>query len=228
MKSRFFMLVLVIGVMVCASVAFAQDGRRGRGGPGGFGGFGGDNMMFLLMNDQVREELEIVPEQLEKLRAIGEKGREEMREMFSGMRDLNDEQRRAKFEEMRGKMQERAKSLQAEVDTVLLPHQKERLQQIRTQMQFQRGAAGALESQELAEKLGLTDAQKTRLAEVRAEVEKELQEKMAEIRKQAEEKILGVLTPAQQEQVKKMRGEPFEFQRPQFDRNRRPGGDTST
>ncbi len=230
MKSRYFVSAIILGVLVCSSVAFAQQGRGpgGRGGPG-FGG--GGSSMYLLMSDQVRGELEIVPDQLEKLEAIGKKGREGMREMFSGMRDLNEEERRAKWEEIRAKMQERQAALQEEVNTVLLPHQKERLEQLQVQSRMRRGAGQALEGGFLVEKLGITDAQKEQLAKVRAEVEKELAEQMAKIRKEAEERILGVLTATQQEQLEKMRGEAFEFQRPGGDRRfggRRPGGDGGT
>lgn len=234
MKSRYFVSALILGVLVCSSAAFAQrgPGGRGRGGPGfGGPGFGGGSM-FMLMNEQIREELEIVPDQLEKLQKIGEQGREGMREMFSGMRDLNEEERRAKWEEIRAKMEERRAALQEEIDNVLLPHQKERLDQIQVQMRMRGGAGRALGGDFLAEKLGITDAQKEQLEKVREEVEAELQKKMAEIRAEAEEKILGVLTATQKAQLEKLRGEPFEFQFGGRDGGRRggprPGGDGGT
>lgn len=108
----FLALALVVGSSLPAA-AFAQGfgggGPGGRGGFGMFGGGGGGGDLMLLQNDDVRTELGLVDDQVEKLRGIGDKMREEMRSMFSGFRDLNEEERRAKFEEMRTKMEDRAR-----------------------------------------------------------------------------------------------------------------------
>jgi Spy/CpxP family protein refolding chaperone len=208
-------VALAAGSLVCTSSALAQPGR----GPG----FGGGSM-FMLMNESIRKELEIVPEQEAKLRELGEKMRDEMREAFSGLRDLSREEREAKFAEMREKGRERMEAYQAQVDDILLDHQKTRLKQLRVQMQMRRGGvAGGLASEELANELGITEEQKKRLAEVREEVEKETQEKMRKIREEAREKILGVLTPQQRQKLEEMTGEEFEYQ-PQFGGRRGGGG----
>jgi Spy/CpxP family protein refolding chaperone len=229
MKSRYFVSAMILGVLVCSSVAFAQQGRRGRGGPPGGGFFGGPTMM--LMDEQIRAEMEIVPEQHEKIKAVGEKFRNEMRDMWSGFRDLNEEEREAKMAENRAKMQERMSALQEEINKELLPHQVARLGQLHLQSRIRRsGTSGALQNEELVKKLGITEDQKKRLQEVAAELQKDTEEKMRKIREEARKKLLEVLTPAQQKQLEEMIG--TQFERPEGDRRfgggRRPGGDGGT
>lgn len=210
-------IALAAGSLVCTSSALAQPGR---GGPG----FGGGTM-FMLMNESVRKELEIVPEQEEKLRELGEQMRDEMRQAFSGLRDLSPEEREAKFAELREQGQKRMEEFQAKVDGVLLEHQKTRLKQLRVQMQMRRGGtSGALASEELAKELGITEEQKKRLEELREEVQKEVEEKMQKVRDEAREKLLSVLTPQQRKKLEEMTGEPFEYQSQFGGRGRGPGG----
>lgn len=191
------------------SSAWAQRGGPGFGGPGG-GAFGA---MGLLDNEEVRKELEIVDEQVEKLQALRDKLREEMREQFSGLRELSDDERRARFEGMREKMETRMKEVQKEVDDVLLPQQRERLQQINLQQRLQRsGTVEGLTSGELAETLGITPEQKADMEERAKAAEKELQEKIAKAREEAREKVLAGLTAEQKEKIKKMIGTEFRME----------------
>lgn len=207
------MIVSCALIALMASSAWAQRGQGG--GPGGFGGFGGgfgggDNALGLLLDPQVREELGIVDEQVEQLRAIGEKLRESMQGQFQGLRDLTEDERREAFAKMREDMQVRMKEIQAEVDEVLLPQQRDRLAQIQFQEQVRR--SGTLSSDALVEKLGITEEQKTKLEALAEEVNKELEAKIAKARTEAREKLLGALTPEQQATFKKLYGD-SEFQR---------------
>jgi len=199
---------------LASSPALAQ-----RGGPGGFGGgFGGAGggafgQIGLLDNEDVRKELEIVDEQVDKLTALRDKMREEMRSQFQGLRDLSEDERRAKFEEMRTKMEERGKEMQKEVDDILLPQQRERLSQISLQQRLQRaGTVQGLTSGELAEQLGISDEQKAKMEEAAKEAEKDLQKAIAKARAEAREKILSTLTPEQKDKIKKMLGSEFTMQ----------------
>ncbi len=127
------LVVSVLAVGVLADSAFAQPGGRGRGGRGGGGGFGGQGgATNLLQDENVRKELDLVDEQIGKLREIADKMQEDMRAQFQGfdfgsLRDLSEEERNARFAEMRKKGEEVAASAQKEIDGVLLPHQRERL-----------------------------------------------------------------------------------------------------
>lgn len=199
-----------------------------RGGPGGFGfgGPGGGGAIGLLENEDVRKELEIVDEQVDKLTELRDKLREEMRSQFQGFRDLSEDERRTRFEEMRGKMEERAKEMQKEVDEILLPQQRERLAQISLQQRLQRaGTVDGLTSGELAEELGITEEQKKAMQEAAQAAEKELQEKIAKARAEARDKILDTLTSEQKEKIKKMLGSEFRMStQPRFGQGGQRGG----
>ena len=227
-------LAALFCLAVLSSVAMAQPGG-GRGGPpgGGFGGGpGGGGMLGLLMNEDVRKELQVVDDQMEQLKAIGEDMRDEMRSMFEGIRDLPEDERREKFTSMREKMEEMREKMETKASTILLPHQIERLKQIQVQSDVQRrGVGGALESGSLAEQLNLTAEQKEKLAAKAKEAQENLQEKMTELRRKAQDEVLSVLTPEQREKYKKLVGDPFEMQNSGFggftgrQGGGRPGGD---
>src|SRR6478672_1516461 len=142
MNARIRLVLLLVAVAVCfLSRSLAQPpgtppGGGGPGGPGGFGGpfGGGGGLMGLAMRDEVQQELQLVDEQKDKVRALSEdmrtKVRDEMGGMFQQMRDASDEERRAKFDEIRKKFETINTDMEKKLDAVLLPHQLERLKQI--------------------------------------------------------------------------------------------------
>lgn len=233
MKSWFSSVVAAIAIVFgCSSLALAQPGG-GRGGfGGGFGGpgggFGGGGAQ-LLQDENVRKDLGLVDEQVQKLTSIQEKMRAEMGEMFAGMRDLGgltDEERQARFEEMRTKATKRMEEVQKDIDLVLLPQQRDRLKQITVQSRLQRGGTSdTLASDEVAKELGITEAQKEELKKVAEEADVEMRQKIEKLREEAREKIISVLTPDQQARFKRLIGEKIEFAPPQFGGGRGgPGG----
>ena len=203
-----------------------QQGGGFRGGPGGgFGSRGGGgSSMGLLRIEAVQTELEISPAQKEALDKLAEQGRGE-RPDIGNFREMSEEERREAFEKMRTQAEERAKEMMGQLEEVLLPQQLERLQQISLQI---RGVQ-ALEDPEVAKKLGITEEQKTKLAEAReAQGEKmrekmremfqggggpqgDLRESMMKMREEMEKDILSVLTTSQQEKFEEMKGEKFEM-----------------
>ena len=220
----FSISLLVVSTMFCLAVtAHAQPGR----GPGGFGFGGGfDSSLFLLRNDDVIKELEIVPEQQEKLQALGEKMRDEMREMFSGMRDLNEDERRERFAELREKMADMQAKMKEDVDDILLPQQKDRLAQIQFQSQMRRGGqTGSLTSDAVVEALDISEEQLEEMRKKQEEVREELTKKIQEATEEARKEILSVLSPAQRKKYEELMGQPFEFQRQGFGGDRGRGGD---
>jgi hypothetical protein len=169
-----------------------------------------------LQDENVRRELDLVDEQVNKLQDIARKIQEDMQAQFQGfdfgsLRDLSDEERTARFAEIRKKSEEVAAAGQKEIDGVLLPHQRERLKQLMVQSQMRGGADRALTSGTLAEELGITEEQKEALAKKQEEVQASMQEKLAKIRQEAQDELLSVLTKAQQDRLKSMIGEPFTF-----------------
>jgi Spy/CpxP family protein refolding chaperone len=231
MKS-WFRLSLAVGLVACSvSVAFAQPG--GRGGRGGFGGFGGGfggggfggggGGLMLLGDENVRKDLGITDDQQKKMEAFQAKVREEMGQVFQGLRDLSDEERTAKFAEIQKKMADMTSAAEKEI---LLPKQIDRLKQISYQSRLNRGGtADALASDDIAKELGITEAQKEALKKASEEATAEMNEKMTKLRDEARQKILSVLTAEQQAKIKKLTGEPITFAPFQFGGGRGgPGG----
>ena len=134
---------------------FLYFGRGG--GPPGFFGPGGGTGLELLFSADVREEIELIEDQEDQLRELGGQMRDEMRSMFGELRDLPPDERR---EAMQARMEGQRERVKQELANILLDHQMERLEQLQLQARLQRGgAADALGSAEIREKLGLTDDQ---------------------------------------------------------------------
>jgi hypothetical protein len=260
-RQNFLRACVALALVAMPCLAFAQDEKqperpqrqRGQGGPGGFGGgfggpggFGGgpggggnrNSKLMLVGLEPVQKELEISDEQLASLKTIRDEATAEQRsqfEGFRGLRDLPEEERRTKLEELRKSAEENAKKMQEKLSViekkaldVLLPPQRDRLEQISIQV---RGLA-ALQDEEVAKKLGISEEQKSKMTTIRDESRKkmeelfgrregaerpsreEFQKRMEEAqaaRKTVESDTLNVLTDDQKAQFEKMKGEKFEM-----------------
>lgn len=242
---RMLAVCVAVACLAACATAMAQPGGPGRPGrgPGGIIGGAMRSPLMLLQMEQVQKEIELLDDQKAKLRELAEKTQGQMREQFAGLRDLPEDQRRAKMEELRKQMETRAQELQKEVEGILLPHQIKRLKEIRIQMMGLR----ALEDTEVAKALGITDAQKEKLAAVREEAmqamrgsmedfrglrdlpedqrrEKmnQMREKMQKARQEVEAKVLGVLSDEQKKTFEEIKGKAFEIN---WGEMRRPGGE---
>ena len=211
-------LFAALSCLLVPSLLLAQPGggRGFRGGPGGPGGlFGGGGMLGLLQQREVQREIELNDDQSDELRALEgtlrEEIRNEMQGMFQGMRELSDAERQSRFEEIRARAEEIRKDAEARVQQVLLPHQFERIKQIDLQARIQRGGAAALSEGELAETLGLSEAQRDQLRERAEQVEQEMQQKIAQLRTDARNQLLEVLTTEQRAQLNAMMGTEFDL-----------------
>lgn len=209
-KTFVLLTVATLSLAILSDAAFAQPpggGGRGRFG-GGFGGFGGGGL-DLLQNESVQKELELLDDQIAQIRELADSNdtRSRLREALGELRDLPDDQRREKFGQIMAEIREET---QKQIDKILLPHQGERLRQIEFQLSARR--SGGVLSGELADELGITEAQRE---EMRAAAEKafeELREKQRQLQQEAQEKILAVLSPAQRARYKQLVGEPFDYQ----------------
>lgn len=219
-RSRCCMILTMAAVLCIADYGFAQRG----GGRGGMGRMFGNNMSNLLRSDEVREELELVEDQVEELEEMSQEMRQEMMSMFrngGGMRggNMDEEERRQAMDDMRAKVEERMKEMDGQIKDMLLPHQYDRLKQIHFQRESTRdGVKGLSENDTVVEALGITDEQKKELKETAEKTAKKLEEKIKELKKQAEDEVLAVLTKEQREKLKELRGDSFEF-----DENQRGG-----
>ena len=246
--------LMSLGALALCTAVWAQPGPGGPppGGPG-FGMFGGGPggmslagmYGFLLNTPTVQKELELVDDQKAKIKEAGDKAQAAMREMFSGMRDLSNEERQEKMREVGKKMQAQGEQTRKSIEEALLPHQLERLRGIALQM----AGVGALNDKQLQQDLKLSEDQVAKIKSIGEESGKKMQEmfagmrdlspedrqaKMAEVgkkaqemRKDSEKQLLEVLTDDQKASIEKMKGEklvipPSEFRGPGGPR--RPGG----
>ena len=196
------------------------------------GGFGGGGVIGLLRTELVQTELGIDKATVEKAEAVARTAMEEGRASFEGLRDLSEEQRRAKFEEMRTQMQERMKELEKKIAEVVGMEKFGRLKEIELQM----SGVDGLSRPEVAAFLGLTDEQKEKIDELRQANREKSREKMGslfsanyrdmseeertaarekmegirkELQAELETGIMGQITDDQKAKLGQMMGEPF-------------------
>lgn len=172
------------------------------------GGFGGgwvpQDDLGLLQLEQYHDDIGLIPEQKDRLAIVRRDLQEQRMKAFADFRQLEP----AKIAEVAKQTETRLKEeSQRRVAEILLPHQVERLKQMRVQLQMRNRGVNALAGGELANSLGLTDEQKKRLAEKQREAELELRRKIDELRKQLVKDIVQeVLTPEQRESLAKLAG----------------------
>ena len=220
-----------------------QGGGRQRGGFGGFGGGpggprgGGVDRATLLGVDEVKEELKVDEAQSAVLAAALEAYQNERRESqpdFSKVREMSEEERGEFF----AKMQKDREALSSKTDlvlnTLLMPEQVTRLDQIVFQMKARAGLTAMLKSDEMRKTLSVTSEQVVKLEEVEKSAEEAqnkmreemraafqpggggerpdftaMQKKMETLRAEGDAKVMAVLTDAQKSQISELTGKEF-------------------
>ncbi len=226
--SPFSIAPLTVALLMLGVASVHAQGRvRGLGG--------NDQGLQLLVSRQVQEELDLVDDQIEKIKDLQSRQREEMREIFMSMRSRFRDMDRGSREEIMGEIREKMTTLNekfsGEASEILLPHQVTRWEQLKFQSQAQRagGADRFIASPAIAEKLNITETQLEAMKAKAEEIRESMQKKIAAIRAEAQDELLSVLTPEQQEQFKSLSGDAFTFderqQRGWGDWGRGRGGD---
>ena len=220
-QSRRLLSIAALAVfgVIAADCAWAQRGGDGGAvrGNRGFNLWGGGGTLGLLNSEKVKEELELVDDQLEQLREIQEASRQSVRDIFSEMRGVPREERGEMMREIQEKMAKRTKEYEEQIDDILLPHQQSRLKQLKFQSAGRgQGAGGSLSNQALLDELGVTDVQKEELEAAAAKAREKLQEKYQKLIREAENEILKVLSRDQREKYRELVGEPFQFENNRF------------
>lgn len=209
---------------------FGQRGGTGGGfGQRGGGGGGSTQLMFSMLRiDEVKAEIELMPDQDEAVGKItarpeGEQDRGER----VNIREMSEEDQKAYFEKRQKEGEERAAKMREQLEEVLLPQQMERLDQI----VIQRLGTQALTDARVVKELKITDAQKKEMQEVQTKGREEMMAEVAKLREgggggggfegmrevftkmreKGEEKLFGVLTSSQKADFEKMKGEKFEM-----------------
>jgi hypothetical protein len=234
-------LLAVTVVVVLASMlltqAQAEKRQQDQGSRDIFGRDGfQDGSAMLLRLQVVQNDLHLSDKQKGMLADMFADLADQGRDMFSnmhvlGLQNLSDEDRNRRLEEFRKKMETLGKQIDERAALILEPQQRERLNQIRLQSEGVR----AFERTDVADKLGLSQAQREKIAKIQQEWQfrpdqtwlHKLQEipkeggheVLAEIReegekfRQKEEKAkddtLAVLSLEQKEQWEKMQGKKF-------------------
>ncbi len=222
---KFAMALSIVSVF---SVSAMAQGRGGGGGPGG-GRMGmGGGPIGLMMMKEVRDELKLDEEQVKELDEMGKS----MRDSFAGMRPQGGgAPDPAAMQEAMEKMRKSMAELESKLEDMLDPKQMDRL----VGLVIQRENLRALSSKMVAERLEITDEQKTKMAELEKEngekmremftggFSPEMRDKIRVAREEADEKIKGLLTSTQKELMETLKGPEFKFPEPQRGRGG-PGG----
>jgi Spy/CpxP family protein refolding chaperone len=230
MRTRWMVVLALSALMALAQTSSAQN-RRGRG-RGGFGRGMMASPLSLLTNAGVQKELNLTDEQKDKIKDAAQPVNEKRQSLMQGLQDLSREERQAKFAEINKELTAANKEAMAKLKGVLQPKQEKRLHQIETQVAVQFGGPNAFLEPKLADKLQLTDDQKSSIKTIVSDQQKDLEglqgrerfTKMAEQRKEGIEKVMGVLTDKQKTEWKELTGKPFQMQFGRGGRGRRGGG----
>jgi hypothetical protein len=224
-------LVALLATALVASPASAQPG--GRGGPGGWGGAGGmgGGLLGLLRIEAVQQELETLPDQLEKAAALGEELRGDR--PAGDWRNMSEEDRAQAMEQMRERAAQQAVVVREKLGEILLPHQMKRLEQLSLQQRGIRALTDAQVVKELKLSAQVVEQINAQLEENQTAMREQMREimqggnretareRLAEMRDEMDSKVLGKLTDAQKAAWKSLQGEDFEFPQFQFGA---PGG----
>ena len=260
--SRIALSVGLMGMMSLGAVAQGPGGPgggRGQGGPGGGrmmmgmgGGMMGGGVSGLLGMKEVREELKLDEDQVAELEELSKSMMESMRSLrpqgggpggANGGGGQPGAFNPSDVQAMMEKVQKIAEENESKIEEILDPKQLDRL----VGLTIQRSKIQAVKSKLVANRLGITEEQKTKMADIeKANGEKmrelfqggfnqEAREKMTKMREEGEAKLQEVLTAKQKEDMESLKGPEFKFPEPQFRfggqggpgggrGNRRPGG----
>lgn len=162
----------------------------------------------LLANPKVRENIDMVDEQYDELQKLNS---EIQKRAAERIRQLDFSDREGLIE----RLKEIQNDANKELETLFIPEQLERLQQLRNQSLLRRRSlVDLLTSNPLRDQLEISDRQADDLREAEEEVEREIQEEIAKLREKARKRILDNLSREQQDQVDEIFGDAFEFARP--------------
>lgn len=182
------------------------DGDFGAGMPLIFNGVGGpmNDELGVALDAQFQDEIGLVPEQKEKLVALRQRISERRQGLAREVRAAGQEKAGQVVADYEKQIRDDVKKSLGEI---LLPHQVDRIRQIRVQSQLRNRGVMAISRGELGDALALTDQQKANLAEKQKKAERELREKIDQLRKEMQKELLDeVLTPQQRETLAKLTG----------------------
>jgi Spy/CpxP family protein refolding chaperone len=222
---RFVVIALVsLGVLGACTALRAQPGMFGGPAPS-------LSMLYvpLLGTPTVQKDLKLTDDQKDKIKDARDRADAARRELFSGMRDLSDEERREKMQEVGKKMQAQMEETKKAIEDALSPDQLKRLRAVAVQIM----GMAAITDKAVQKELKLSDDQTAKIKtigedamkrmrdlfssmrtlspEERGEKMRELGAKMQESRKETEKQLGDVLNEDQKAEFEKLKGEKLEI-----------------
>lgn len=178
-------------------------------------------LMMLAHDEELRKELEVVDDQVEEVKKLGQDYQKDMMKFYADNRELmeemqqmysdgNVEEAQEMGKEFQKKNTEFSESYMDRAAEVLLPHQIERLKQIAKQQVVKMTNQYSDEfgmASSMAKELGLTPEESKKLNETIKEAREEYYEAVEAAKKKANEKIMSVLTIEQKEKMKQILGD---------------------
>lgn len=195
--------VLVLSVVATTGVAIAQPPARPAVPPQP-----ASRPVWLLQNESFRKELKLDEEQTRMLADVEREFRQKAGEAWS---KADSPEARA---EVQKAMQEQQQEVSEKLLAVLKPGQRERLEQLSTQMRVLQGGPMALFSAAQSLDLGITNEQREELREKVMTLDRELRKQEATLRRKALDDVIALLTPEQREKFRSLVGEPFTLEMP--------------
>ncbi len=168
--------------------------------------FGANGGTFnLISNEAVRRDIEMVDSQYRELQDLNSQIQKRASEKILQL-DFNDR------ENLVSQIQQIREQASDDLNSVLLPHQLDRLKQIRMQSLLQRqGLVDVLTSEPVKTDLEISQRQSVELKEFESVVQADLAKEISQLQEKARNRLLAKLTPAQEKQAKEMIGEAFAF-----------------
>ena len=223
---------MFVGGLVLAAVCVTVETTRAAddAAPGSNAGTSepGRGSLALLRLEKVQQDLGLSAEQTDQIKKVVAEQAKASEAIRGQLENLTDEQRKAKLEELQATFKQRRKEIATKLDAILSADQRTRLHEIYLQVH----GTAALNHQDIAEALKLTDDQRAKLKEIRAATVKSihdaaetartsgdqagLSKTVAAIAKEASAKALDVLTAEQRQQFDSMQGKKLEINRSQL------------
>ncbi len=163
----------------------------------------GDEVTLLTRAD-VQQEIEILEYQLDGITRGNEKALQKIRDSYNATRSLSPEVR-VQVSSALGDELAQAKLLR--MQELLLPHQLQRLSELRWQSHAVRNAVEAFDRA-----VKLTDEQKEKMRDRENELRERILLKLHEFHERQEREVLNVLTPEQRIEWQKQVGKEFKFE----------------
>ncbi|MCH2181090.1 MAG: hypothetical protein MK108_03710 [Mariniblastus sp.] len=163
------------------------------------------SLMGLIGNPRVREDLEIVDEQYQQFL---ERAADAQRQVAEQLREMDFSDREGLVRQVRD-IQDQTRR---ELETVLLPHQMDRLRQIRAQSLLRRRTfVEAITSEPMRSELEISNRQAEALQEEAEKLEADIAKQVAELREKARQRLVKTLDRSQQQKIDDLFGDNFDF-----------------